>query len=320
MLVYIHSNYSYPDLLRQTPDSNGVWEGIQFTFNEVDECDYIVVINHPTKDIKVKCRKGGRILLIQEPPYERNNYLTPYFRYFDKIICAFDQNTGNILNNQAALPWHINKTFDELSELTFNKQKKNDRVSFITSNKNFYPEHTIRLNFIKFMNDQSFDFDLFGSGFKPLKDKFDGIFDYKYTLAAENYIAKDYFTEKIIDAFLSWTMPIYYGCTNITNYFPPESMIQVDLKNPQVALAKIKYAITNKLWDKNIEAIKEARDLVLNKYQFFPMFHNLLKNNAEITDSSKYVKVFIPISGLSKMEQLKKTIRDTFSILNRTLK
>ena len=30
-------------------------------------------------------------------------------------------------------------------------------------------------------------------------------------------------SEKIADCFLAWTMPIYYGCPRIAEYFPAES-------------------------------------------------------------------------------------------------
>jgi hypothetical protein len=314
MLVYICSNYSYPDLLRQTPGNKGEWEGIQFTFEEVAECDFVVVINHSKKDIKVKCRKGGKILLIQEPPYERNNYLKLHFRFYDTIISGF-KNPGayEMLNKQAALPWHIDKTYDELSRLTIDQQGvKKDTISFITSNSNIYPEHTVRLNFIEYMKSQSFNFDLFGRGFQPISNKFEGIYPYKYTIAAENYIGKDYFTEKIIDAFLSLSMPVYYGCPNITDYFPAEAMILVDMNKPGESLEKIKEAIATKAWDKNKDAILHAKELVLNKYQLFPMLQEVIKNKLKTTEKVSYEKVFLPHSGLTRVEHLKKKVKTYF--------
>jgi hypothetical protein len=316
MLVLLLRNYEYPDLFRQTPGSKGKWGDMQFTSNEVKECDYVVVLNHPIKNIKVICRKGARILVVQEPPYEKNNFFKFHFRFYDTIISGFKKmNSFKILNTQAALPWHVNKTYDELSDLSLDKIiAKNDKVSFVTSNSNINPPHQLRLNFIEYMKAQAFDFALYGRGFQPLDDKFDGIYPYKYTIAAENFISNDYFTEKIIDAFLSWSMPVYYGCPNITDYFPAESMILVDLKNPKEALEKIKNAIENKLWDKNIDAIRQARELALNKYQLFPMLHDLIKNEPAY-HSEKLEKTFLPYSGLTRVESIKKKIKIFFKII-----
>lgn len=66
-------------------------------------------------------------------------------------------------------------------------------------------------------------------------------------------------------------MPIYYGCTQITDYFPAESMIQIDIQKPKAAIDKIQKAVANKAWQHNIDAIAYARELILNKYQFFPL-------------------------------------------------
>ena len=107
------------------------------------------------------------------------------------------------------------------------------------------------------------EFDLFGRGFTPLADKWDGLAPYRYSIAVENYRGPDYWTEKIADCFLSWTMPIYYGCTNITDYFPPEAMVLIDIDDIEEAVDKIREAIAQDLWRKNLDAIEYARKLVL---------------------------------------------------------
>ena len=48
--------------------------------------------------------------------------------------------------------------------------------------------------------------------------KYDGFKNYKYSLCLENSSEKYYFTEKFTDCILSWTIPIYYGCSNIDKY------------------------------------------------------------------------------------------------------
>jgi hypothetical protein len=310
MLVYICSNYSYPDLLRQTPGSKGEWEGIQFTFDEVEKCDVVVVINHPRKDIKIKCRKGGRILFIQEPPYQRNDYLKSYFPFFDKIICAFDKaNSANIINDQAALPWHINKNYDELMNLQNTNSEKANKISWITSNSNVNPGHKPRLKFLEILKQTDLNVDVFGRGINAINDKFDGIYPYQYTLAIENYADKNYWTEKIADAFLCYTMPIYYGCENIEDFFPKGSFIKIDIHKPTEAIEIIKNALKNDLWKKNIGAITEARNLVLNKYQFFPFVKELIAN---LDCKENYISTKIAENPNSRKKKIIEKLKNLF--------
>lgn len=291
MLVFVQSNYKFPDLLRQTNNGDGRWEDIQFTFDEVEQCDYIVVINHPVKDIHMKCRIGGKILLIQEPPYERNDYLTSYFPYFDKVISAFDKKKFPLVSSNlpSALPWHINKNFSELLNLKMINSEKLDKISWVTSNSDINLGHKFRLKFLEELKQSDLPIDLYGRGINPIDDKFDGVFPYKYTLAIENYSDENYWTEKITDAFLSYTMPVYYGCKNIEAYFPEGSFIQIDIHKPQEAIQIIKNALKNNFWEKNINEITLARNLILNKYQFFPFIKDIINhsNCPEIYASSK---------------------------------
>jgi hypothetical protein len=53
------------------------------------------------------------------------------------------------------------------------------------------------------------------------------LFDSMFHIAIENTSIKNMFTEKIIDCFQTLTIPIYYGCKNIGNFFNPKGIIQV---------------------------------------------------------------------------------------------
>ncbi len=61
----------------------------------------------------------------------------------------------------------------------------------------------------------------------------------------------------------------YYGCTRITDYFPAEALIQIDINAPDV-VEQIKSAVSSHAWQRNLDAIAYARELVLNRYQLFP--------------------------------------------------
>jgi hypothetical protein len=56
----------------------------------------------------------------------------------------------------------------------------------------------------------------------------ESLFYSAFHVCIENQSVKHYFTEKLIDSFLTYTLPIYWGCPNIGNYFNLDGMIIVD--------------------------------------------------------------------------------------------
>lgn len=267
-------------MMRQTPGGLGVWDGIKFTHEYSRLADVVIVLNALPSRILGLHRKGGLWLMSQEPPHDFYRWQTEYFPFFDQVVSFWPPNEFpgiNIVNYQTSLPWHVNRSYDELCSLGPFDLDKQDAVSWITSNLNTRPGHSLRLEFMQFLHDRNFSFDLFGRGFVPIEDKFDGIAPYKYSIAVENYACNDYWTEKIADCYLSWTMPIYYGCSNILEYFPERSMLRIDPRHPEVALRKIEEAVSGNLWNECIPFIAEARQLILDKYQFFPAIAERIK-------------------------------------------
>ena len=49
--------------------------------------------------------------------------------------------------------------------------------------------------------------------------------DFAFHIAIESFCLPDYWTENIGDAILCNAVPVYIGCTNIYDYFIPESLI-----------------------------------------------------------------------------------------------
>ncbi|MEX1002113.1 MAG: glycosyltransferase family 10 [Crocinitomicaceae bacterium] len=308
--VLVSRSYSFPDFKRQTPGNSGVWNNIQLVENTSEEVDFILILNQPGQNINTKAYEGGRWLFLQEPPYARNEYFKYHFRFVDKVISGFGDDISINEQAQAALPWHVNKNYDELVNLRVDQIQKQNRVSWITSNNNIFPGHQPRIDFINYLNQISFDYDLFGRGFQPIDDKFDGIAPYKYSIAVENYSAKDYWTEKAIDCMLSWTIPLYFGCTNMGDYFPKGSFIELDITDKKKAADQIKNILASDHWEQNLEALKEARELILNKYQMFPELERRISDFKKQNPHAKKKNFYIPKSGLTRSESLKKKIKN----------
>lgn len=58
------------------------------------------------------------------------------------------------------------------------------------------------------------------------KDKIK-VFDCMYHIAIDSFSRDNFFSEKLIDCFITNTIPIYWGCTNIDKFFNPKGIIQV---------------------------------------------------------------------------------------------
>jgi hypothetical protein len=53
------------------------------------------------------------------------------------------------------------------------------------------------------------------------------IYNSQFSIAIENYIDEDWFSEKLLGCFVSLSVPIYIGCPNILDYFDARGMIIV---------------------------------------------------------------------------------------------
>ena len=309
--VRISRNYSFPDLLRQTPNNSGVFGNYIFTEQE-SAADYLVILNSPSTDIDAEFLSGGTLLISQEPPYDQNNYYKMYFKFVDTFITKFDTEDKNnhTLKVPAGLPWHIQKNFDELLKLE--PTEKKNKTSWITSNLAIHEGHKKRLEFLNFLREQNFEFDLFGRGFNKIKDKFEGLFPYKFSIAIENYFSNDYFTEKLTDCMLSFCIPFYYGCGNLDKYFPKGSFVNINLENKNYSLSAMKEKINSNYWEENLENLKEARHLILHKYQLFPLIIETIEKSMAIHNKKKRYK--IPADGLTKIERWKQKFN---SIINK---
>ncbi len=298
--VRIVKNWNYPDITRQTPGEKGVWENIKFTLDPVDECDFLIMFNYRMQtETSIRCPRENVWLLMQEPyiaehPEWKAENHRPFFKVFTHHLSADD---NKYVSSHPALPWHVNKSFDELSLMPV--PVKQNKISSITSNLSELPGQKKRKKFIHFLHKQNISYlDFFGKGTHYIEDKWDGLAPYKFSLAIENSNTSDYWTEKIADCFLAWTVPFYYGCPNLENYFPKDSFIRIDIENPEKALEIIIAAFKKDDWDKRLPALQKARELILNKYQIFPYITELI-NNCK-TEVSAKEKIIIPANKIVK--------------------
>lgn len=295
MIVKIQRYFNYPDLKRQTPNQSMKWGGYTFTEEDIDECDYLIILDYPKADVSIKVNRNNIIHICLEPPNEVSKYRQYANKNVKWIFNQLETKNNNFLSH-GALPWHIDKDFDFLNALKVASLSKENNIVWITSNQRGSKGHKKRMTFLDHIKDIPF-VHLYGRGIKPVEDKWDVLSKSKYAIAYENFQNDYYWTEKIVDCFLSYTMPLYFGCNKIDNFFPKNSFIQIDPNDKHIKLFLKEIATSNK-WEESLEAISEARNLILNEHQLFPFLSNKIRTfELEKTNELSSQKDLIHLKG-----------------------
>jgi len=268
------------DYKKQSPNELGVWKNIESTTN-VDEADYLVIQDNCEEPLLNKFPKNKRLYFSREAmDFESQkkypNSIVNRFSYWDDSGYLW---TKWVYPGKAG---GVNRTYNELITQNKNSYVKNKLISCIQSNKRFTPGHNLRWNFLYNLVKNKPEFlDLFGTidfKNKELKnnDKYYGLAEYKYSLTFDNQnIIKNFAGSQITDSILYYTVPIYWGGCDLGKFFPEGSFISIDIEK-EGEIDRIYDLIKNDDYEKRLPALEEARDLILHKYNMWPMLHEII--------------------------------------------
>jgi hypothetical protein len=102
--------------------------------------------------------------------------------------------------------------------------QKSKLCSFVCSAKTMCPLHKFRHSVVRAFENE---IDIYGY-YSWIDIKNTGLEDYMFSIAIENSVQNDYFSEKIIDCFVTGTIPIYWGARNLGQYFDLDGVIPFD--------------------------------------------------------------------------------------------
>jgi len=274
--VAVVSAYGAPDEFtsqwrRQFP-REGSWGGVRLVSASTDMTppDYWLVVNHPG----AVETPPDRTLVVQMEPSDGvrtwGHWARPDDRRFAQV------RTHEWFPN--AIEWHLAASYDDL--WTSSPTKSAD-LSAVVSSKRRSPGHHFRLDLLHRLESGGVPVDIFGfdnregfhnyRGSLPPKDKRAGLFPYRYTLAVENCIEHNYFTEKVADALLSECLPFYWGCAELGDHLDPDAFIRLPTDNVDEALQVIRTALANDEWSRRLPAIRRAKRAILDRLQVAPL-------------------------------------------------
>lgn len=288
---------------KQSDDQFVYWDEFAFTTEALTECDALLIFNNPSEKIDTICFPENVIAFMMEPGvYSENPWMFKGLQQYATVYSPIQKSSNSTLS-PGFLGWHVLQDWTELSKLAV--PEKHKAMSCIASQLQQFKGHRLRYNFINTLKIEIPSIDFFGKDSNYVADKMDGLLPYRYSIAIENTSAPCYFTEKITDCFLAYTVPVYYGCKNIGKYFPERSFISIDIEKPIEAIDKIRQIIENNDWPERIGALQEARELVLNKYQPLAGAAGILRQTKP-TEKKKICLKSVPDRLLRKIKNLLK--------------
>lgn len=289
---------------RRFPGNEPVIGGCRFIFDrECREYDWLAVYDDLPRDSpeeQLTCPREHTLLLTGEPS-SITRYGRRYLAQFGHVLSS--QEPGlishpHLITRQSGLLWFYGGSDERgsLDELTAAKPPEKSRsISCVCSTKAMrHTMHSRRLAFVRRLMDYDLpEIDVWGYGIRELRDKAEAIDPYKYHLAIENHSCDHHWTEKLADAFLGFSLPFYFGCTNLSDYFPPDSYVPIDIRKPDEALATIRREMEEDSYEKRLPAIIEARRRVLEEYSTFPQLARIIRERHTVAgDAEPGARIF----------------------------
>lgn len=287
----------YEDYVRLTPNESGRWKDVCATPVQ-EEADVFVVLNEPWETTD----EERMLFYCMEPP------CLPECQGWEDYDALAKYPISELYFPQK---WTLGYSYDELKAME--PLEKSEDLSWVTSDKGKHlgrvegavrralirndvlkhrrkpglslpaDGHILRMDFLDRLVDRYPSMlDLYGRGefhgeyyHGEIEEKWDGLADYRYSLAIENYHGPNYWSEKISEPLLAWCMPIYWGCTNLPDFLPEDSFATVDIE-AEDAPERVKEIVESDRRERNLDAIAEARRRILDRYQIWPTVHRCL--------------------------------------------
>ncbi|MDP3705983.1 MAG: glycosyltransferase family 10 [Legionellaceae bacterium] len=285
-------------IMRQSPYGKGRWGNNQFIVKQdVEYCDWWFVC-HSSSLVRPEVTRCDpeHIVYISMEPTEQWVPSGFHAQFSKLILCDRKVQHRNIQYTNGLTWWcginvrhenghHFSPDYSLNYDIlkTMMPVAKQKIMSVICSKNRSLPGHTKRLEFLERLKNHAISkhIDFFGGGHNPILDKWHAIAPYKYHIVLENSVVPDYWSEKLADAYLGFSLPIYYGCPNISNYFSSNSFCSIDIDDFESSVSILNDLIQRDPYNGYVHAIIEARKLVLDQYNIFQLMSEICKEPAK---------------------------------------
>ena len=254
------------------------------TFVDDDSYDWLVVFNDK-RGAEPRVPRERVIGFIQEPPdhdfFDRGigSYCSVVYTCTEPQAYGIE---GNLVGFPSGMFYHMDGPLSDYLD-GFDKRRV---ISMVTSNiaHGFY---LFRYKIAKELASCGW-VDVYGRGLNvrgckgELGNKADGLIPYKFSVCMENGIWDDYISDKIIDAVLCRTIPIYVGARNIHEHIPFAIRLE-SYRNASFAKAEIERIVSSVDYDFLLPQMNDWVRKYANEYTIYSKIKNHIYSEKSIS-------------------------------------
>lgn len=284
--------------------------------------DWLVVGDKIYADFYTSIPRERRILFCLEPTMRK--YPIDFIEQFGFFVSHYkcERYSGVWIESNSCIGWFAGMGFGRhngpQNDIKFKKlsdvegyvvKQKTRNISIISSLNKVYEGHLARVAFLEALQAEFGDrMDYFGREINPVDDKLDAIAPYKYHIAIENARENFYWTEKLADAWVGWSLPIYCGDPTILQQVPDVAGIEIiDVADIHSSIEKIKHLLNEDPYENRKEAIKKCREWVIKESNLYEKACKIIESaddsvlNTPRLIKLQKVKTFAPEGVKSKI-------------------
>jgi len=173
--------------------------------------------------------------------------------------------------------FHVGKSWDYLSAAHPNEKKI--ALGIIVSDINNIEGHQTRRRFVEALASSDLDCLIWGRGnslrrFRNYRgfasSKWEVHTQCRHSIVIENSTSPLYWSEKVADTLLAYSLPLYHGCPNLGAYVPSGSFLPIDIQD-RGCIDRIRDVVSADSYANHLPAIEAARKRLLgheNLYAF----------------------------------------------------
>ena len=267
-------------------------EDVHFIINaECQDYDWLVMYDDMTRSNvgtvrrerePLACPPEQTILVTAEPPNIKI-YPKSFTRQFGYVLTTHDSlylPHRNYRLGRGCLQWFVDYTPEQVYGLP--EWPKSKLISTVCSSKQMkHTRHFDRFRLTRYVADHLPDLDWYGHGVKWIDSKQTALNDYKYHIAVENYIHAHHWSDKLSDPLLALCLTFYAGDPVLDEILPPECVVPIPVDDPAAALEIINKTIRDREYEKRLPALREARRLIVNRYNLFDQVVQLIHEHVQ---------------------------------------